>query len=103
MMNDQLLSPDELFRRYQRSMLDQHSLITQILLNMIELSERQQQHAVLLEMITAALSGLSRDVAAMAELLGMARPSQVGPEAHEAGGGEADADQNDEADEDGDE
>jgi hypothetical protein len=99
MMNDQLLSPDELFRRYQRGMLDQHSLFSQILLNMIELSERQQQHAVLLEMITAALGGLSRDVAALAELLGMARPSQAGPEADEAAGDEADEDQNSEADE----
>jgi hypothetical protein len=99
MMNDQLLSPDELFRRYQRGMLDQQSMFSQILLNMIELSERQQQHAVLLEMITAALGGLSRDVAALAELLGMARPSQAGPEADEAAGDEADEDQNSEADE----
>jgi hypothetical protein len=98
MMNDQLLSPDELFRRYQRGMLDQHSLFSQILLNMIELSERQQ-HAVLLDMITAALSGLSRDVAALADLLGMIRPSQAGPEGDQADGNEADDDQPGETDE----
>jgi hypothetical protein len=82
-------------------MLDQHSLFSQILLNMIELSERQQQHAVLLDMISAALSGLSRDVAAIAELLGMERPSQAGPEEDEAGGDESAEDQNDESNEGG--
>jgi hypothetical protein len=98
MMNDQLLSPDEVFRRYQRGMLDQHSLFSQILLNMIELSERQQ-HAVLLDMISAALSGLSRDVAAIAEVLGMERPSQAGPEEDEAGGDESAEDNSGESNE----
>jgi hypothetical protein len=101
MMNDQLLSPDELFRRYQRGMLDQHTLFSQILLNMIEYAERQQAQAVLLDMITAALTGLSRDVAAIAELLGMERPSQAGSDEAEADGNESDEDQGSESDEGG--
>jgi hypothetical protein len=52
-------------------MLDQHTLISQMLLTMIELSERQQAQAVLPDMITAALSGLSPDMAAIAGVLGM--------------------------------
>jgi hypothetical protein len=78
MTHNQPLSPDELFRRYQRGMLDQHSLISQILLNMIDLAETQQAHRVLLDAISETLSDLSEDIATLYDLLRMRRPSQAG-------------------------
>jgi hypothetical protein len=77
MMTDDLLSPDDLFRYYQRGMLDQHTLHTQILLRLIELTEMQQAHGVLLGLATEEVDGLDLDVAAIARYLHMTRPSQV--------------------------
>jgi hypothetical protein len=92
MMTDDLLSPADLFRHYQRGMLDQHSLHSQMLLNLIELSETQQAHGVLLEQMSLELTGLGQDIELIANLLRLQRPSQIGPvdadgdEAAEAGG-----------------
>jgi hypothetical protein len=78
MMTDDLLSPADLFRYYRRGMLDQDSLVNQILLRLIELAETQQAHSVLLEMIGEELSGLGLDVALIADMLRLVRPSQAG-------------------------
>jgi hypothetical protein len=99
MMNNQPLSPNELFRRYQRGMLDQHTLFSQILLNMIELSETQQAHSVLLEAMSEALSELGEDIAAVYDLLRMRRPSQAKSAADQADGAGSDEDSADESDE----
>ena len=76
MMTDDLLSPDDLFRYYQRGMLDQDSLVNQILLRLIELAETQQAHSVLLELIGEELKGLGLDVGLIADMLRLVRPSQ---------------------------
>jgi hypothetical protein len=86
MMNDQPYSPDELFRQFQRGALDYHTLISQILLNMIDLSETQQAHSVLLEAMSAALSDLGEDIAAIYDLLRMRRPSQADSDENHDGG-----------------
>jgi hypothetical protein len=100
-MNNQPFSPDELFRQFQRGMLDHHTLISQILLNLIDLSETQKAHGLLLEMITQELDGLAQDIEAIANLLRMRRPSQTESTDDEDSGshGENPA----ESDEDGDE
>jgi hypothetical protein len=76
-MHNQPFSPDELFRQFQRGMLDHHTLISQILLNLIDLAETQKAHGLLLEMIIKELDGLAQDIEAMANLLRMRRPSQT--------------------------
>jgi hypothetical protein len=93
MMTDDLLSPADLFRYYQRGMLDQDSLVNQVLLRLIELAETQQAHSVLLEVMGEELSGLGRDVALIADMLRLVRPSQG--EADEAAddSGETEADE----------
>jgi hypothetical protein len=92
MMNNQPLAPDELFRRYQRGMLDQHSLFSQILLNMIDLAETQQAHSVLLEAMSETLTGLSQDIATLYDLLRMRRPSQAEADEHHDDGTGSDED-----------
>ena len=88
MMTDDLLSPDDLFRYYQRGMLDDHSLHTQILLRLIELAEMQQAHGVLLQLAAEEIDGLDLDVATIARYLHLIRPSQrraQGPGANQNG------------------
>jgi hypothetical protein len=78
-MHNQPFSPDELFRQFHRGMLDHNTLISQILLNLIDLAETQKAHGLLLEMITQELDGLAQDIEAIANLLRMRRPSQTDP------------------------
>jgi hypothetical protein len=78
MTTNQPLSPDELFRQYQRGMLDQNTLFSQILQNLIDVKETQQAHGLLLELMSEELSGLGLDVETIANLLRLVRPSQTG-------------------------
>jgi hypothetical protein len=91
MMTDDLLSPADLFRYYQRGMLDQDSLVTQILLRLIELAETQQAHSVLLELMGEELHGLGLDVALIADMLRLVRPSQVEQDESAPDGSEGEA------------
>jgi hypothetical protein len=77
-MQNPPLSPDDLFRYYQRGALDANSLMTNLLLNLIELHENQKAYTVLQEMMSEALRGLSLDVDVLARRTGTPRPSQMG-------------------------
>jgi hypothetical protein len=78
-MTNDLLPPDELFRHYQRGMLDEHTLHTQILLHLIELVRTQQAIKEMMDFDFVELSGVALDVRAIATLLGMVRPSTQTP------------------------
>jgi hypothetical protein len=78
MMPEQPYKPDELFRYYKQGMLDPDTLMTQILLNLIELYEVQQAHSALIEMMSEEISNLSRDIEALSRRTGTPRPSRMG-------------------------
>jgi hypothetical protein len=78
MQQNHPFKPDELFRYYRRGMLDQDTLMTQVLLNLIELYETQQALASLLDMASETLSDLALDMDTVFQLLRLSRPSQAG-------------------------
>jgi hypothetical protein len=74
-----LIPPDDLFRHYQRGMLDPHSLNTQILLHLIEQAEVQRALMEMLAVSAEDTSKLSLDIEVIASYLHLPRPSQQEP------------------------
>jgi hypothetical protein len=101
MMNSQVpLKPDELFRQYRRGMLDPDSINTQIMLNLIELAERQEAIAALLEMAAETWGDLDLDIEVIARHLQLPRPSKLGTDHPQNGTTGPDQAGEDESDED---
>jgi hypothetical protein len=65
------LPPDDLFRYYQRGMLDPDSLMNHILLNLIELDDTLKAIKALLEMMSEEVSHLDLDIDLLAQQSGL--------------------------------
>jgi hypothetical protein len=84
-MQNPPLSPDDLFRFYQRGVLDPDSLMTNILLILIEQHETQQVLTRLLVELAEELDKLALDMEVLAQYLEWQRPSQQEPPPSAAG------------------
>jgi hypothetical protein len=78
-MQNPPLSPDDLFRFYQRGVLDPNSLMTNILLILIEQQESQEVLTRLLVELAEELDKLALDMEVLAQYLEWQRPSQQEP------------------------
>jgi hypothetical protein len=85
MLPEQPYKPDELFRYYKRGMLDPDTVMTQVLLNLIELYETQQAAIALIDMMSEEISNLSLDIEALSRRTGTPRPSRLGRDDDQTG------------------
>jgi hypothetical protein len=66
-----------LLRMYLRGMLDQKSLNTYLLENLVDVAETQGAHGVLMEMMAETIGELDQDIEAIAHYQHLTRPSHA--------------------------